>query len=124
MDLLEEPDEEGVVATLDTEQRDWLEVILPNGTSKPIHRASILNLLFDSGVCRLAVDHVYAVRGYTRDHCKTSLNSEEFTGNNSFNIGDIAVCPIWSAGIISLALIRVMEIETRERGKKDWNKVS
>lgn len=115
-DLLNEPDEDGKVLPCDSNEhtQDWLEVKLSNGKTKSLHRASILNSLFNSDVRRLAVDRLFAVRCYSKDYRKPSLNDEEITGENTFNVGDIAVCPIRSLDTVAAALIRVTSLERKK----------
>ncbi|KAF8200489.1 hypothetical protein K438DRAFT_1965949 [Mycena galopus ATCC 62051] len=60
---------------------DWLEYTLDDGTTKRLHKASILSSLFNSDYRHLAVSRLLRVRCYTKDGGrKPSLNHQEFSG--------------------------------------------
>ncbi|KAK7006881.1 hypothetical protein R3P38DRAFT_3213632 [Favolaschia claudopus] len=95
--------------------QDWLEYQLDSGGAKQLHKASILSTLFNSDYRHLAVNRLLRVRCYTKDGGrKPNLNNVEFSGEHSFNVGDIAVGLIRTGDIVAAAVIKVTVI-TREK---------
>jgi hypothetical protein len=99
-----------------TKSNDWLEYELDNATTKRPHKASILSSLFNSDYRHLAVGRLLRVRCYTKDGGrKPNLNHQEFSGEHSFNVGDIAVALIRSGNIIAAAVVKVTVIMKDKR---------
>ncbi|KAJ7824429.1 hypothetical protein B0H13DRAFT_1658509, partial [Mycena leptocephala] len=99
-----------------TKNNDWLEYELDNATTKRLHKASILSSLFNSDYRHLAVGRLLRVRCYTKDGGrKPNLNHREFSGEHSFNVGDIAVALIRSGNIIAAAVVKVTVIMKDKR---------
>ncbi|KAJ7477582.1 hypothetical protein FB451DRAFT_1032912 [Mycena latifolia] len=90
---------------------DWLEYPLENGSSKRLHKASILSTLFNSDYKRLATTRLLRVRCYTSDGHKPALNHVEISGEHSFNVGDLAVAMIRSYNTVAAAVVRVTVLE-------------
>ncbi|KAJ7432297.1 hypothetical protein B0H11DRAFT_1760724 [Mycena galericulata] len=91
---------------------DWLDYTLDNGSTKRLHKASILSSLFNSDYRQLAVGRLLRVRCYTKDGGrKPNLNHQEFSGEHCFSVGDIAVALIRTGGLIAAAVVKVTSIE-------------
>jgi hypothetical protein len=106
-DDVEEPlPESGPISVVSS--RDWLSYPVEGGRSKHLHKTSILRSLFNPDFDHLSVSRLLRVRGYTKDGGrKPNLNHQEFTGEHSFNIGDLAVGLIRSGDTVGAALINV-----------------
>ncbi|KAK7006523.1 hypothetical protein R3P38DRAFT_3213818 [Favolaschia claudopus] len=90
---------------------DWLDFPLENGSTKRLHKASILSTLFNSDFKRLATTRLLRVRCYTTDGHKPALNHIEISGEHSFNVGDPAVALIRSHNTVAAAVVRVTVLE-------------
>ncbi|KAJ7736281.1 hypothetical protein B0H16DRAFT_1326584 [Mycena metata] len=106
-DLL--PDEPSPSAS---NNNDWLDYPLDNGSTKRLHKASILRTLFTSDFSRLATTRLLRVRCYTADgHKPPTLNHLEISGEYSFNVGDLAVALIRSDKTVAAGIVRVTVLE-------------
>ncbi|KAJ6560871.1 hypothetical protein DFH09DRAFT_1482499 [Mycena vulgaris] len=90
---------------------DWLEYPLENGSTKRLHKASVLSTLFNSDYRRLATTRLLRVRCYTADGHKPALNHTEISGEHSFSVGDLAVALIRSHNTVAAAVVRVTVLE-------------
>ncbi|KAJ7044460.1 hypothetical protein C8F04DRAFT_942296 [Mycena alexandri] len=69
------------------QSNDWLNYDVGNGTTKQLHKASILSTLFNSDYRHLEVSRLLRVRCYTKDGGrKLNLNHQEFSGEHSFTV--------------------------------------
>ncbi|KAK7015789.1 hypothetical protein R3P38DRAFT_2543301, partial [Favolaschia claudopus] len=115
-DLLPEPEEDdgdadnspaasGSQSSIEScKSNDWLDYKLPDGSTKRLHKASILSSLFNSDFRHLSVDRLLRVRCYTKDGGKKpNLNHQEFSGEHSFNVHDIAVALIRAGDVVAAA---------------------
>ncbi|KAJ7758390.1 hypothetical protein B0H16DRAFT_1689376 [Mycena metata] len=96
---------------------DWLDYVIDeSGTTKRLHKSSILSTLFNSDYRRLEVSRLLRVRCYTKDGGrKLNLNHQEFSGEHSFNVGDIAVALIRTGTRVAAAVVKVTVIEKEKR---------
>ncbi|KAJ7478465.1 hypothetical protein FB451DRAFT_1172794 [Mycena latifolia] len=73
---------------------------------------SILSTLFNSEYRHLAVGRLLCVRCYTKDGGrKPNLNHQEFSGEHSFNVNDIAVALVRTGNFVAAAVVKVTVIE-------------
>ncbi|KAJ7253987.1 hypothetical protein C8J57DRAFT_1076553 [Mycena rebaudengoi] len=98
-------------ASVAAKSNDWLEVSLENGSTKKVHKASVLSTLFNSDYKRLATSRLLRVRCYSADGRKPSFNHQEISGEHSFTVGDIAVALIRSHNTVAAAVVKVTVIE-------------
>ncbi|KAJ7468107.1 hypothetical protein FB451DRAFT_1137242 [Mycena latifolia] len=89
---------------------DWLDYPLEDGSTKRLHKATILSTLFNSDYKRLATTRLLRVRCYTQDGHKP-LNHLEISGEHSFNVGDLAVALIRTQNTVAAAVVRVTVLE-------------
>ncbi|KAJ7021778.1 hypothetical protein C8F04DRAFT_1273273 [Mycena alexandri] len=98
------------------QSNDWLNYDVGNGTTKQLHKASILSTLFNSDYRHLEVSRLLRVRCYTKDSGrKLNLNHQEFSGEHSFTVGDIAVALIRTGTCVAAAVVKVTVIEQEKR---------
>ncbi|KAJ7079589.1 hypothetical protein B0H15DRAFT_787927 [Mycena belliarum] len=90
---------------------DWLEYPLEDGSSKRLHKATVLSTLFNSDYKRLATTRLLRVRCYTDAGHKPALNHTEVSGEFSFNVGDLAVALLRSHNTVAAAVVRVTVLE-------------
>ncbi|KAJ7849681.1 hypothetical protein B0H14DRAFT_3866837 [Mycena olivaceomarginata] len=95
---------------------DWLNYSMGDSTTKQLHKASILSTLFNSDYRHLEVSRLLRVRCYTKDGGRElNLNHQEFSGEHSFTIGDIAVALIRTGTRVAAAVVKVTVIEKEKR---------
>ncbi|KAK7041117.1 hypothetical protein R3P38DRAFT_3179675 [Favolaschia claudopus] len=127
-DLLPEPEEDdgdadnspaasGSQSSIEScKSNDWLDYKLPDGSTKRLHKASILSSLFNSDFRHLSVDRLLRVRCYTKDGGKKpNLNHQEFSGEHSFNVHDIAVALIRAGDVVAAAVVKATVLEKDKR---------
>ncbi|KAJ7140342.1 hypothetical protein C8R46DRAFT_1233789 [Mycena filopes] len=126
-DLLPEPEDEDMdvspavgsnvsVERGNVRSNDWLNYAMGDGTTKQLHKASILSTLFNSDYRHLEVSRLLRVRCYTKDGGrKLNLNHQEFSGEHSFTVGDIAVGLIRTGTRVAAAVVKVTVIEKEKR---------
>ncbi|KAJ6607976.1 hypothetical protein B0H10DRAFT_1955815 [Mycena sp. CBHHK59/15] len=90
---------------------DWLDYPLEDGSTKRLHKASILSILFNSEYKNLATTRLLRVRCYSADGHKPMLNRIEISGEHSFNVGDLGVALIRSQNTVAAAVVRVIVLE-------------
>ncbi|KAJ7017645.1 hypothetical protein C8F04DRAFT_1200210 [Mycena alexandri] len=91
------------------QSNDWLNYDVGNGTTKQLHKASILSTLFNSDYRHLEVSRLLRVRCYTKDGGrKLNLNHQEFSGEHSFTVT-----------VIEQEKRRLGQIDTEDLGSMD-----
>jgi hypothetical protein len=116
-DFLDNPNDKGEVKTSHDISSDWIAWPTPEGSSKPVHKASILSTLFSSGFGKLATDRLLRVRGYTRDFKREADEADDIVlGEGTFQVRDIAACAIRTLDTVSIAVVLVFSIE--KQGKQ------
>ncbi|TFY65982.1 hypothetical protein EVG20_g5104, partial [Dentipellis fragilis] len=112
-DFLHESNEEGLVSTSQDKAKDWIECTLTNGTTKAIHKASILSALFQSGFGQLSIEQLLRVHCYTKDFRKPNLNNNEICGEKAILTSDIAICPVRTSDMFAIAFISIVAFERK-----------
>ncbi|KAJ7088238.1 hypothetical protein C8R43DRAFT_908771 [Mycena crocata] len=107
----EDTDPQHIVTTDAPKNNGWLDYPLGDGSTKRVHKATILSTLFTSDYRRLATTRLLRVRCYTADGHKPTLNHVELSGEHSFNVGDLAVALIRSHNTVAAAVVRVTVLE-------------